>query len=353
MNFLNKTKIAIVVQGTSNYVTEVKNAWKSFKKDLIFSTWKGDEKLYDNSDIVLFNEPPKEPGPFNFNYQKTSTYNGILKAIELGYTHVLKIRSDNIPTNVEEFIKILNPDKLNFLMWDYTSFLWLDYPNLNGYLDDHISFGPIDYMLKLWNIEDNFCHSPEIMLTWSYINKLKNVIDINYLLPHLNNNNDIFYIKFNNQNRNNSFAHNETNNLFGERTLFGRYESVFKNNNEYTKTPEETKKFLNNNYLNFLKYYNPLPEITIYNNNNNNNKNMENIIYPEKKLNIVSNINDIKTDLVISSTDLENDATLIIEYFKMKDIMYLSTIKNSPNPGNVSKSKILSKEKFIKKFIKT
>ena len=70
--FKNKivNRIAIVIQGSSKYVPEVKNAWKDFKNDLIFSTWKGCENEYDENDNVIFNTEPTIPGPFNFNYQK-------------------------------------------------------------------------------------------------------------------------------------------------------------------------------------------------------------------------------------------------------------------------------------------
>lgn len=343
MNYLNNNKIAIVVQGTSNYVQEVKDTWKDFKCNLIFSTWKGSENKYNSSDIVIFNDEPSLPGPFNFNYQKISTYNGILKAKNLGYTHVLKIRSDYIPTNPKEFIKLLDLNKLNFLKWCYTTFLWLEYPTLNGYLDDHFVFGPIDYMLKLWDIKENFCFSPEIMLTWSYINKLSHIIDVNYILDKLNSNNDIYYIKMNNYNEYNSFAHNIKKNI-SNRELFGRHESIFQSNSEYLKTPSETKKFMNNKYLNFLRYFNPLPKITIIGNCD------IDIIYPKNKLEIIDDYNDISGEYIIYSNKILNEATLIIEYFKKKDIMYLSTITSSPNPGNDISSELLTIDEFKNKL---
>lgn len=323
---------------------EVKYAWREFKNDLIFSTWIGSEKEYSDDDIVIFNREPSIPGPFNFNYQRISTYNGLLKAKELGYTHALKIRSDYLPTNAKEFIKLLKPDKMNFLLWHYTSFLWLTYPTLNGYFTDHFSCGPIDHMLKMWNIEEVFCHSPEVMIVWSYISKLKNIIDVNYLLPYLNANNDIYYIKFNNI-TSHLFGHNSINTNFGNRKLYGRYESVFQNLPEYRKTPEETKKFMNNKYLNFLKYYNPLPKITIFNSENS--KNFKDIIYPENKLEIVKTKNDIKGEYVLLSKDILNSASVIIEYFKKKEMYYSGTHTVCLDPGNITKSKLLTKEEFL------
>lgn len=344
MNY-SKNKIAIVVQGASNYVEEIKNAWKDFKKDIIFSTWKGEENKYDKNDKVIFNETPLYPGPFNFNYQKISTYNGLLEAKKLGYTHALKIRSDYLPTNSKEFIKLLNPDKLNFLMWIYTSFLWIDYPTLNGYLDDHFSFGPIDDMITLWNIKDNFCHSPEIMLTWSYISKLKDKIGVNFVLDKLNDKNDLFYVKFNNISPNNSFGHNEINKNFGNRELYGRYESVFNNHSEYLTDIKKIDKFLNNNYLKFLSYFNPLPKISIFLSCSCHKDKLKNIIYPINKLDFNYDVND--SEYIIESDKIINDATLIIEYFKKINSIYLNTITKVEDFSN-DNSELLTISEFIK-----
>ena len=336
MNYSNDIKIAIIVQGASNYVTEVKNAWKDFKNDLIFSTWKGEESKYNIDDNVIYNDSPIYSGPYNFNYQKKSTYEGLLKAKELGYTHALKIRSDYLPTNAKKFIKLLELDKLNFLMWAYTTYLWLQYPTFNGYLDDHFSFGPINQMIELWDIPINFCFSPETILTWNYISKLSDTIDLNYILPKLNADNDLYYIKFNNI-TSHLFGHNSINKNFSENELYGRYESVFQMDSNYTKSPIETKKYMNNKYLNFLKYYISLQKVTILNKNNDN---LNNIIYPENKIEIVNNINDSTTEYIISSDKLITSATLILEYFKKNDIIYVS-------PTSSVKSNYINDSLFI------
>ena len=338
-NFLNK--IAIVIQGPSNYVEEVKITWKGF--DLIFSTWKGSEDKYNKNDVVIFNEEPTISGPFNFNFQRISSYNGLLKAKELGYTHALKIRSDYLPTNSQKFIELLDFNKMNFLLWHYTSFLWLDFPTLNGYFTDHFSFGPIDYMLEMWDIKDVFCHSPEIMVTWNYISKLKDKIEVNYIITNLNKDNDLFYLKQNAKSPT-QFGFNNLKN-FDNRKLYGRYESVFQSMPEYKKTPKETKKFMNEKYLNFLTYYTKLPKITILNYNN---RNLTNILYPKEKLEIISNKNDITGDYIILSNNIITSATLLIEYFNKENIYYSNTYNVNPNPGNSRNSTLLTKEEFIK-----
>jgi hypothetical protein len=342
----NNEKIAIIIQGPSLYVNEIKNAWYGFDNNIIFSTWKGDENKYNENDIVIFNDIPTISGPKNFNYQKISTYNGLLKAKELGYTHVLKIRSDYLPTNANEFIKLLDFNKLNFLMWDYTTYLWTKYPTFNGYFDDHFSFGKVDDMITLWDIPFNFCDSPETMLTWNYINKLKDV-DVNYILPHLNENNDLYYIKFDNNDLNNCYAHNIINKNFGDRELIGRYESVFNNNSEYKKTPNETRKFMNDDYLNFLKFYNNLPKISI----NLNSDIKKNIIYPEHKLEFISNIDDATGEYIINSCDILSNTTLILEYFKKKNIIYINPT-TSLVENNIYESNLLTLEEYKKKKYK-
>jgi hypothetical protein len=342
------TKIAIVIQGPSDYVHEVKNAWKDFKDDIIFSTWEGSEKEYTTDDIVIFNEMPSVIGYWNFNLQKISTYNGLLKAKSYGYTHAIKVRSDYLPTNAKEFIKILNPDKINVLLWDYTTYLWSSFPSLNGYFTDHLVFGPIDEMIELWDIKDNFCSS-QIMLTWSYISKLKNKIEINYFLPDLNENNNLFYIK---PMATSPYGFNEYKTIFSDRILRGRYESEWFKTTcsgrlNYMKSPEETKKYMNDKYLNFLRYYNPLPKITILDDNKND-INFEEIIYPKNKLEIVSDKNNISGEYVISANKIYSNAAIMIEYLKKINTIYDGTNQKYDyhsnntitwaNPGNFRES---------------
>lgn len=335
--------IAIVIQGPSICVDEVKFAWRNFNKDLIFSTWKGEEHKYDEHDLVIFNDIPKYPSNRNFNLQKISTYYGLLEAKKLKYKYVIKVRSDYLPTNDKELIKIIDFNKINTLFWDDVIYLWKTFPTLKGYITDHLIAGPIDEIIDLWDIKDNFS-SAQILLTWSYIKKLSNKIDIKYLLPYLNENNDIFYVKFN-QKSYNFFGFNNETEFFGKK-LEGRYESIFKNIKEYSKTEEETKKYFNYKYLNFLTYYNDLPKISIINNKNID-ININDIIYRKNKLEIVENVKDITGDYVINSEDVKTNETIIIEYFKKMNILYdgisqyynyENNIITWDNPGNFLES---------------
>ena len=47
---------AIIIQGPSSNIPELKEAWDGF--DLIWSTWKGDEDYYHENDIVVYNTNP-------------------------------------------------------------------------------------------------------------------------------------------------------------------------------------------------------------------------------------------------------------------------------------------------------
>jgi hypothetical protein len=221
-------KLGIVIQGGSTNVKEQKECWSEFKNDIIFSTWIGSESQYDLEDNVIYNEYPNDFGPANFNLQIVSTMNGLLKLKELGYTHVLKIRSDLTPTNSKSFLKLIENNDFNFLCWhDH-----IVYENCPGYLVDYFMSGPIDDMINLWTFEENVSIVPEVNLTWNYICKISN-ININYVLSDLNDGNNMYWIKNN------------------------RYLSTYQKNEIYDKYKKYdfslNKHFLDKNYLNFLK----------------------------------------------------------------------------------------------------
>ena len=220
-------KIAIIIQGASTNVLEQKEKWVEYKDDSIFSTWAGSEKFYNENDIVVFNQEPETAGPMNFNHQVTSTYNGLLKAKELGYKKALKIRSDIVPTNAKEFMKLLNNESFNFVAWQNHEV----HPNCSGYLVDYLMSGHIDDMIKLWHVKNNISPVPEVKLTLNYIENMETFVskDINYFLDFLNEGNDLFWIK-----KNIPLSHLQ------EHYKFHR---GFSNN----------KTFLNKDYINFLK----------------------------------------------------------------------------------------------------
>ena len=182
----------VIVQGGSGYVEQIRKALDGF--DVIFSTWVGEQSKYLESDIVVYNEMPKYTGPANLNLQKISTVGGLIKAKELGYKRALKLRSDLIPKNTKDFIKLLDNEDLNFLCWHSHEV----YPNCPGYLVDYLMSGKIDDLLVLWDIKDmSWCRVPEIHITQQYISQLMGEVNVRYFLQELNQSNDLFWIKRN------------------------------------------------------------------------------------------------------------------------------------------------------------
>ena len=218
----------IIVQGLSSNVENIKKSLSGY--DIIFSTWIGEETKYVESDIVIFNEIPEYKGPANLNLQKISTMSGLIKAKQLGYKRALKLRSDIIPTNINNFYDLINNNSLNFLCWHCHEV----YPNCSGYLIDYLMSGNIDDLIKLWDINDmTWCSVPEIHITQQYIINLMSSVKINYFLDNLNFDNDLIWLK--NGIRLSSY---QANNIYDK---YKKYDF------------ECNKKYLNSNYINFLK----------------------------------------------------------------------------------------------------
>ena len=119
-------KICLIIQGASDYVTILKEKYKNMDIQIIFSTWEGEESKYNENDIVIFNKMPIERGIQNVMLQQLSTYNGLLKAKEMGFENAIKIRSDAYFTDLSYFLtNEIDYNKLNFLFF-------LDYHRING-----------------------------------------------------------------------------------------------------------------------------------------------------------------------------------------------------------------------------
>jgi hypothetical protein len=217
--------IAIIIQGPSNFVNEQRESWKDLSNDVIFSTWKGSEHLYNKSENVIFSDNPVS-SPMNFLHQVKSTYEGLLKVKDLGYKFALKIRSDIIPTNSIKFLTLLDETSFNFLAWQNHEF----YPKCNGYLVDYLMSGYIDDMIKFWDIKNCLTIVPEINLTDNFIKNIpffKNKT-VKYFLDNLSIDNNLFWIKRN--------------------FYLSECQEYYKAHGGFT----NDIKFLNNDYLNFL-----------------------------------------------------------------------------------------------------
>jgi hypothetical protein len=144
----------------------------------IISTWDNEdqtkiEMLKPHAIDILLNKIPEYNGIQNVNYANYSTVSGLYTAQNLGYTHALRFRTDLYCPNIKEMICIFeneNVDKLVGICW----FKHLVPPHApDGYIMDHIMFGPIDklilYRSPIQTKNDNrFC---EAFLQDSYFKK--------------------------------------------------------------------------------------------------------------------------------------------------------------------------------------
>ena len=188
-------KICLIIQGPSNNVDIIKKKYKNTNIQIIFSTWEGEENKYNENDIVLFNKIPKEKGIQNVMLQQFSTYNGLIKAKELGFKKVIKIRSDSYFTDIDMFLKNdINYEKLNFLYF-------LDYNRINTdnklmhykYFYDFMQIGNIDNLLKMWNFKYEISSYSEQLTTKHILATFKKE-DIAFIGNYLTKDCDIFWI---------------------------------------------------------------------------------------------------------------------------------------------------------------
>lgn len=175
---------AIVIQGPSDYVDEIKLAWSGF--NLIWSTWKGEESKYTGNDLVIYNDYPNETGVQNLALQQKTTIEGIKKAKELGYDRVLKWRSDLIPKNVNEITKHFKKDCLNFLAW---------HTGLGGYFVDYFMEGETDEMILAWEFSNTNGPFAERIITDNIF--AKKFINFNFIANKIDKDNEIYWIKKN------------------------------------------------------------------------------------------------------------------------------------------------------------
>lgn len=189
-------KICLIIQGASDYVTILKEKYKNMDIQIIFSTWEGEESKYNENDIVIFNKMPIERGIQNVMLQQLSTYNGLLKAKEMGFENAIKIRSDAYFTDLSYFLtNEIDYNKLNFLFF-------LDYHRINGrdknsnhykYFCDYIQISSVDNLLKMWNFKYDKCSYSEQLTTKHIFNNFKRD-DIAFIGNYLTKDCDIYWI---------------------------------------------------------------------------------------------------------------------------------------------------------------
>lgn len=176
-------KWCVIIQGQSNHVPTLKEKWSGV--DLIWSTWSNSNHLYTQDDVVISVDMPEEKGVNNLYLQKWSTLTGIMVAKQLGYTHVIKWRSDQYPTDSVKFIKLFDETKLTFLSAHENN----GYP----YLVDYFMGGSIEDIELLWDIPNGEYKFPEEAIT-QQLNRTGLNHKVEYVHTHLTETNDVYWL---------------------------------------------------------------------------------------------------------------------------------------------------------------
>ena len=172
-------KICVILQGQvyQGIIDELINTYKNISNKII-STWITEDKncidiCRQNGFDVIVQDPPEYIT--SVNYQVKSLSAGIKRAIELGFTHGFRCRTDIKINDIKKLLNILantgESDKLKFFT------MYQNYPGHPEYLTDQIAYGPLDKLLKYWSIyqQPNDSRFPELFLMETYFgrNKIK------------------------------------------------------------------------------------------------------------------------------------------------------------------------------------
>lgn len=180
--------LIVISQGPADYVAEVEAAWAGVAP-VIHSTWVGEHK--PEMRHFCLSIKAENPGRQNVFMQQRTTLNGLTRAKAMGYKRAIKLRSDLIPTNASEFVKLLDGD-FSFLYWhDHTG----------GYLVDYFQYGKIDGLIDLWSFEEE-PEFPEMGITKNFIaRKIRSDCgpsdDVRFVGQYLDQENDLLWLKRN------------------------------------------------------------------------------------------------------------------------------------------------------------
>ena len=95
---------------------------------------------------IVYNDPPLVKGRSNFFLQQKTTYAGLIHAKNLGATHVMKVRSDMVFSDISALIDVMMEHKNTLFFPGWHNFQ-------GGYFMDFFQFGEIDDMINLWHIK--------------------------------------------------------------------------------------------------------------------------------------------------------------------------------------------------------
>jgi len=165
-------KTGIVIQGPlhdERCVNLLIECYKSQKSNCVISTWDDQpteliNKLVSENFPLIINkrENVEYVGWSNCNLQFYSSSSGLSSFLETDYSHLLKIRTDTIPSDIDKFLEILSnkpKEKLIFMCWITGTEI--------EYFVDFFSFGPKNKVFDLWNIYQAETEKP--MFTEQYL----------------------------------------------------------------------------------------------------------------------------------------------------------------------------------------
>ncbi len=133
----------------------------------ILSTWEDEKGKVENLNglEIVWNIPPPVPGFSHRNYQRLSTASALKRAAELNCTHVLKWRTDMIPTKIDinKLIEWANFDVPEGFPSRIVTCAYRNYTVSNDWfssIPDLFAFGDINMMQLLWG-DNGFNYSLE------------------------------------------------------------------------------------------------------------------------------------------------------------------------------------------------
>jgi len=126
---------------------------------VILSTWSDEkEKIPAGKFEVVLNGKPPNTGLSNRNCQRASTFRGIKRAEELGCTHILKWRTDMVPTKLDvadliewSYFRVPSKASSRIVMSAFRN-MTVE-PDWFSSFPDIFAFGRTDMIKMLWNDE--------------------------------------------------------------------------------------------------------------------------------------------------------------------------------------------------------
>lgn len=184
---MNKERCILIQGPTHPSKNTIGKIWKG--NFIIWSCWEGDEIHYRGGGEVIYNKKPEftTNKRHSLDLQRISTMNGLIRAKELGYSRVLKWRSDMIPTNPQKFLDGCLGGSLNIHSF---------HKHQSGYITDFFMEGDVDDMIRLYSFPPLKYNYPEEAITHQLF---ANGLDtkVHFLVEDINETNDVLWLKRN------------------------------------------------------------------------------------------------------------------------------------------------------------